>query len=373
MRNLPVKDGAEQHSATASKRRSLLTRLVSQSRRGRVGSYAFYAREFIRSTTPRKLANLVAIKVQHRLRCERVMGMPVTYFIDPINVCNLRCPLCPTGRGVLARPPGRMALDDLRQVVDEIAPYAYRIELYNWGEPLLHPDIYEMIQYVSQSGISVGLSSNLNRLDAKMARRLVESGLSQLVVSIDGATQESYATYRRRGQLDRVLSNLQLLLETRNELESRTPFIVWRMLVGKHNEHEVEAVRKTAYQMGVDAFATSVLFIDTADPEQIEEWLPTDPAYSPYDYEDRTPSNQWDCHDLWESMVINWDGGVAPCCWLHDPQFDFANLSEQSVRQIWNGPVYLSARRVIGKRKGKPDDVATICHRCRGQPSYLEY
>jgi radical SAM protein with 4Fe4S-binding SPASM domain len=313
------------------------------------------------------------IKTQRWRHRERLTGMPINYFIDPINICNLRCPLCPTGRGVLARPPGRMALADLKQIVDEIAPYAYRIELYNWGEPLLHPDIFAMIKYVSQRRISVGLSSNLNRLDAQMARRLVESGLSQLVVSIDGVTQESYATYRRRGQLHRVLENLQLLIATKKELQSRTPFIVWRMLVGKHNEHEVGAVRRTAYQMGVDAFVTSVLFIDTADPEQIKQWLPTNPAYSPYDYEEETPTNRWDCHELWESMVINWDGGVAPCCWLHDPQFDFANVSEQSVRAIWNGPHYQSARRVIGMRREKPDDMATICHRCRGQPSYMEY
>jgi radical SAM protein with 4Fe4S-binding SPASM domain len=368
-----VTDGGRQNSATGTNSSSILARLIGQGRHDRARLHAFHWRESIRCTTPRRLVNLVQVKAQRWLHQEQVTSMPINYFIDPINICNLRCPLCPTGRGLLARPPGRLAVADLKRIIDEIAPYAYRIELYNWGEPLLHPDIYEMIEYVSQRRISVGLSSNLNRLDAQMARRLVESGLSQLVVSIDGATQETYAAYRRRGRLDTVLANLQLLLDTRNEFQSRKPFIVWRMLVGKHNEHEVAAVRRTAYQMGVDAFVASMLFIDTSDPDQIEQWLPTDPAYSPYDYEEGTPSNQWDCHELWESMVINWDGGVAPCCWLHDPQFDFANVSEQSVREIWNGPHYRSARRVLGKRKGKPGEVATICHRCRGQPSYMEY
>ncbi len=373
MRFLLAKEDTEGRPATASKQRWPLVWLAGQSWRGRASSYTFYSKEFIRSTTPRKLANLVAIKVQRWLRRERVMGMPVNYFIDPINVCNLRCPLCPTGRGVLARPPGRMDLVNLKRVVHEIAPYAYWIELYNWGEPLLHPDICEMIRYVSQRGVSVGLSSNLNRLDAQMARQLVESGLSRLVVSIDGVTQQSYAAYRRRGQLDKVLENLQLLLNARTELERQTPFIVWRMLVGKHNEHEIEDVRKLAYEMGVDSFATGALFIDTDDPEQVEQWLPTDQTYSPYDYQKDKPQNQWNCDDLWENMVINWDGGVAPCCWLHDPQFDFANISDQSVREIWNGPHYLSARRVISRHKGRPGDVPTICHHCRGQPSYMEY
>jgi len=332
-----------------------------------------HSKEFVRCTTPRKLVNLMVTKAQRWMRRDRVAGMPAKYFIDPINICNLRCPLCPTGRGLLARPRGRMTLNDLKLVVDEIAPYAYRIELYNWGEPLLHPEIFEMIEYVSQRRITVGLSSNLNHLDAQMAQKLVESGLNQLVVSIDGATQESYAAYRRRGKLDDVLKNLKLLIDTKQTLKRPTPFIVWRMLIGKHNEHEVETVRKMAYEMGADSFSTGVLFVDTRDSEQIEQWLPNNPAYSPYDYTDDKLENTWDCHDLWESMVINWDGGVAPCCWLHDPQFDFGNVSSQTVREIWNSPSYISARRVIGKRKKRPGDVPTICHRCRGRPHYMAY
>ena len=333
----------------------------------------FHLREFVRCSTPRKLANLLLAKSQRRLRRDRVSAMPAKYFVDPTNTCNLRCPLCPTGQGVLARPRGLMALDDLKRVVDEIAPYAYQIELYNWGEPLLHPDIFDMIEYASQRRIPVGLSSNLNRLDARMARRLVTSGLSWLVVSIDGATQESYAAYRRRGQLDVVLRNLELLLETRRELQQQNPFIIWRMLVGKHNEQEIATVRSMAHDMGADAFTTGVLFVDTQDREQVEQWLPSDPAYSPYDYESDRLENRWDCHDLWESMVINWDGGVAPCCWLHDPQYDFGNVADQTVREIWDGASYVSARRVIGKGKSQSGDLPTICHRCRGRPSYMEY
>jgi radical SAM protein with 4Fe4S-binding SPASM domain len=312
-------------------------------------------------------------RVQRQIRRDRVAGMPSSYFIDPLNVCNLRCPLCPTGRGELARPAGRMPLQTLQQIIDEIAPYAYRVELYNWGESLLHPEIFDMIEYASQRRLAVGLSSNLNRLGADMAHRLVESGLSQLVLSIDGATQETYSAYRRRGQLDRVLENLKLLLDTKRSLGSHTPFILWRMLVGKHNEHEIEAVRSLAYSMGVDSFTTGVLFVDTRKRQEAEQWLPTNPAFSSYDYHGDDLENQWDCHELWETMVVNWDGGVAPCCWLHDTQYDFGNVNSQTVREIWTGPNYVSARRVRAGLEKLPDQTTTICDRCRGKPSYLEY
>ena len=361
----------QESTAPLTSLRAPFSRVIDVPAYDRSRVMAFHTREFLRCTTPRKLGNLLLAKWQRWLRRAHVSGMPAYYFIDPINICNLRCPLCPTGRGVLARPRGRMELSLLKRIVDEIAPYAYRIELYNWGEPLLHPDILEMIRYVSQQQITVGLSSNLHQLDADMAYQLVESGLTQLVVSIDGATQETYETYRRQGQLDRALENLELLIKARRDLGRRHPFIIWRMLVGRHNEHEIEAVRAMAHQMGVDSFSIGPLFVDTKDPDQVERWLPEDPSKSAYDYAPATLENRWECHELWESMVINWDGGVTPCCWLHDPQFDFADASQQTVQEIWHGPSYVSARRVVGKRQKQTDDVLTICHSCRGHPHYL--
>ncbi len=335
--------------------------------------YLFHLQEALRCTTLPKLANLLALKIQRRLRRPRLIGMPAYYFLDPINICNLRCPLCPTGQGILARKQGRMPLSELKRIADEIAPYAYRVELYNWGEPLLHPDIFEMIRYLSSRRISVRLSSNLNHFTPDMAQSLIQSGLSQLVVSIDGATQASYSAYRRRGQLDVVLQNLELLLDARRRLGATRPFVIWRMLIGKHNEHEIEQVRQMACQSGVDSFTTGPLFVDTHNHEQVDQWLPTNPAYAAYDYSRNELENVWDCHELWESMVINWDGGVAPCCWLHNAEFDFGDTGQATVREIWNSPRYISARRVIAKQPRESGDVPTICHRCRGHPDYLAY
>jgi radical SAM protein with 4Fe4S-binding SPASM domain len=164
-----------------------------------------------------------------------------------------------------------------------------------------------------------------------------------------------------------------MVVDARRSRKARTPFIIWRMLVGKHNEHEVELVRDMAHEMGVDSFSTGVLFVDTQDPAQVEQWLPTDPAYSCYDYGEGTLENTWSCNELWEAMVINWDGGVAPCCWLHDAQYDFGNVTAQTIHEIWNGPHYASARRTVGRHDKRPTDVPTICHRCRSHPHYMAY
>lgn len=334
--------------------------------------YLFRFITFIRGTTFKKTINLLVTKIQCRLKTGRVMGMPVEYVIDPINQCNLECPLCPTGLKISGRKPGQQNLESFKKLIDQIAPQAYRLELYNWGEPLLHPNIFEMISYATTHKIAVGLSTNLNRLNPKMAGQLIESGLAQLIVSIDGATQQTYGAYRKRGNLDQVLKNLRLIIEERKRLQKKTPFIIWRMLIGKHNENEITDVAKTAKEIGVDGFMTGGLFIDTENPDQVARWLPTIPKYNPY-YKMKKLENTWDCRDLWETMVINWDGGVSPCCWPHNAQHDFDNIFEKTVAEIWKGKKFTSARRQIGKKKRNQNDPQTLCHICKSHPRYLTY
>ena len=171
----------------------------------------FYVNRFIEHSTPRKATNVLAAKAQKWLKRDKVWGMPYRYTIDPLNVCNLRCPLCPTGIGTLKRARGKMSLENFQNLIDQITPYAYLVELYNWSEPFLHPQIIEMIVYASTRKISVRMSANLNRFNRDMARKTLESGLDAVIVSVDGATQATYEKYRRKGNLATVLKNIQLL------------------------------------------------------------------------------------------------------------------------------------------------------------------
>jgi MoaA/NifB/PqqE/SkfB family radical SAM enzyme len=70
-------------------------------------------------------------------------------------------------------------------------------------------------------------------------------------------------------------------------------------------------------------------------------------------------------------MTINWDGGVAPCCWLQDEKNDFCNAFEQPIRDIWNSDAYISSRRVFALGDVKAGPISTICTRCKGHPQYL--
>ncbi len=336
--------------------------------------YIHYIQQFVEHSTPRKITNMFWIKVLKWLRITKVSGMPFIYTIDPLNVCNLRCQLCPTGLGTLGRVRGKITNALFQKIISQIAPYAYKVNLFNWGEPFLHPDIFEMIEFASSRKIEVLISSNLNHFNQEMAEKTVRSGLDTLLVSVDGTSQEVYEKYRRKGNISKVLDNLHLLVDAKQRFKSKKPFIYMRMLVNRFNEHQVEEMKDLAKKIGVDAFEVGPLFIDTDNVEQVKEWLPENQKMSAYNSSSiERPNYSWHClDDLWENMVINWDGGVAPCCWIHNQQNDFANATNESIRDIWNSSAYISSRRVFASNSTKEDTTATICTRCRGYPHYLK-
>jgi len=356
---------------------SLVSRLILSRFSSRGWMYSirvlfFYVRLLVVYSTPQKIINAAGCKIQKWMRRDMVWGMPYRYTIDPLNICNLHCPLCPTGLGILGREKGKMSLDNFKALIDQIASYAYIVEMYNWGEPFLHGDIFDMIHYAHSRKMAVRLSTNLNRFNQEMAIETIKSGLDAINISVDGVTQETYERYRRGGKLSKVIDNIKTLVEEKENAKSHTPFITLRMLVNRYNEHEISRMRELAKILKVDAFSIGTTFVDTTNGDQVKEWLPLSEAYSSYDYSSDQPENVWHCADLWESVTINWDGGLAPCCWLHQKGHDFENAFDHPIKIIWNGDAYQSSRRVFAFRGPKEGTISTICTRCKGKPLYLK-
>ncbi len=321
-------------------------------------------------STPRKLANWLLAKVQRRFRTAKVWGYPYHYVVDPINICALHCPLCPTGRGALKRRQGKMAFDDFKKLIDEIAEYAYFLDLYNWGEPFLHPQVFDMINYASSRNISTTVSTNLNYFDVGMAEQAVVSGLEELVISLDGADQETYETYRVGGSLDKVIENIKSLVRQREAHQSSFPLLTIRVLLNRHNENQIPAIRRLGKQLRVDNVVVAPIMVNTDSREDMERWLPVNERHSFYDYktrQDRTLQKVKACPYLWESCVISWEGGVSPCCWYDDPANDFGNAFTEPIKAIWNNDFYVASRQAFRREAVRRD---TVCVRCKGRPHY---
>ena len=325
----------------------------------------------LRYWTWKKLLNFWRIEVQLRFGRTKVWGSAYEWEIDTTNICQLKCPLCHTGLGTVSRDKGVMHFDTFTKVVDEIKDSCIWLTLYSWGEPFLNKEIDKFVDYAHRARLATIISSNLNKpLTPKMAEDLIESGLDTLIVSLDGTTQDVYEIYRVGGHLHRVLDNIRLLVQKKQELGSRTPYIEWQFIVMRQNEHQVQQARQLADELGIDGIIFKKVDFPHGeeDTETAKHWLPVNTGEflreSPFEkpYAENGPR----CWRLWRSGVINWDGGYAPCCYLTDASDDFGNVKEHSVKQIWNNNNYLSARKLF---KGEEPAAQVGCLTCN---VYLE-
>jgi radical SAM protein with 4Fe4S-binding SPASM domain len=265
-----------------------------------------------------------------------------------------------------------MGLAEFRKVLEKIEPWAFEVVLHNWGEPFLHPHLLEIVRATKRAGIGAAVSSNLNLVGkgSEFLREIVDSGLDHLVVSIDGTTQAVYQEYRRGGCLDHVMANLKELVAIKRESGSRTPIIEWQFLMMKHNEHQADEARRIADELGVGNIrftGAGLPFDDLADAELAEKWLPTDPkyrdAYDPARIRERGYLYDQRCFYLYRAMTVNPRGEVAPCCAIHHQAWDFGNLLDSNLEELWNNPHYRASRALFSRRPHE-SQLQTACHQC---------
>ncbi|MGQ9673142.1 MAG: radical SAM protein [Candidatus Aminicenantales bacterium] len=313
-----------------------------------------------------KLLNLFRIGLNRLLPLSPALGFPYMAHVSPAGLCNLRCAICPA-HAPETRGKALLPLPTFKKLVDQLGEYLIYIILWSWGEPFLNPDIYEMIEYARQRNILTVTSSNLNRFGPEEAGRLIEAELDALIIALDGLTEESYRKYRSGGSAQRVIKNTRLLVEERERRGRRKPFINLRMVVSRENEHEVEAFRSLARQLGVDMVsfkAFSTRQPGFADPAIDRQYVPQKKFFRWYDYQpdfivDRK-ARKYRCKFPWTKPTLFADGEVLACEFDFRYSHSFGNLNEKSFREIWFGEKAKEFRRRFRKNR---DNIA-FCRDC---------
>ena len=309
--------------------------------------------------TELKRENYDIAKKEEREKKIVLESMPYNVVIEPTNVCNLQCPLCSTGVDAKTRQKGILKLENFKKLIDQMKDYVLHLSLQNWGEATLVKELPEMIKYASDNKIFTRLSTNFSvKYDNDFLDKLIKSGLGILVIDLDGTDQATYEKYRINGDLELVLENTRKAVKIKKDNSLKFPRIQTRMLIMKHNEHQIEQFRKISKELKVDEMEVGNIQMN---PNTAKQWLPKNQefVYDTYIKERKvTP-----CHWPWSGMTINWDGGVSPCCIVDDEKSDFGDIFEQGLKKLWNNEYYLSARSVFSKEKH--DSKFTICNLCK--------
>lgn len=320
----------------------------------------------------KKYINFLIIQLQRRLlKNSYVFGYPYEIIFDPSCICNLNCSLCPSGK---KRFDSSFILpfNTFKKVIDEIGDYLFSVQLYNWGEPFLNQDIFQMISYAKRKKIKVVISTNLNIFNEKMANELIKVDLDVLIISLDGINQETINKYQKGSNFKKVIDHLKLIINKKKELNMKKPFIQWRFIVMAHNELEIEKAKLLASDLGINKFELAGIRCDMAKEifmgniEQFENvlpFLPKNEKYSIYDYKHKRKKiiQTNTCSFLWSRSVINYDGSVTPCCMIYDLKHKFGDINKENFKDIWNNKKYQSARKIIAKNQIPASTICNIC------------
>lgn len=334
---------------------------------------ARHLRSVVQHGTPRKWANLARVEYERMRKRILVNSNPYLLIIDPCNFCNLRCPLCPTGLNDLGREQSMLSFEHFKHYFDPHSPYLFETYLHNWGESLINKEVFRMIDYAQSSNVGTNLSSNMVIPTSDDLDKLIDSGLEYLVVSLDGASSESYLKYRIRGDFERVIENMSELIRRRNARGKKTPVVEWQYIVMKTNEHDIPKAEEMSKKIGVDL----IRFIPVGMPFEFRNRKEVSDIWYPESVKGREVSDGTEqqfgqagkpgpCFYLYRSMVVNPDGGVSPCCVVYRKNRDFAQLNiEQPIDlpSLWNNDKFKSARSLFSSevlQVRKP----TVCDTC---------
>lgn len=259
---------------------------------------------------------------------------PHVHQIEPTNSCPYSCVMCPRP-GRMEREVGFMEMGLYQKVIDEISGFSEpvrkkEIELFHFGESLLHPEIAQMASYASGKVLNITLSVNAPELTPPILRAIIESGPCRVIISFDGYDEESYREIR--GQSADYLKASENLEYAAALVKKGLPHtrVSLRIIRLNRNSPRIDEFRKRYEAMGLPVEVRE--FFPWTEKELVS--LGAVQKYPPF----------MPCPFPWQYLVVQWDGTVVPCCRDYNGVNPMGNVRASTLKEIWNGPVYAAFR-----------------------------
>lgn len=343
---------------------------------------------------------------------------PACICIKLTNACNLRCAMCGQPReGSAEGSPKwaakeffkqRLDISTLKRLIDQVA--AFRPNIYLWGgEPFLYRDIIELIRYIKQNKLTAQINTNALLLK-KNAADLVQAGLDDLIISIDGPAEVHDAVRGLKGTFALVEQGIRAVQEEKRRQGLKKPIIRIRGTICPENFQHLSHLVAIATDFGADSLGFNWTWFTTEKTGQAHyrlmkqlfgieavSWQPyqTDVIMNedkrrqtdgirqelrklrannvglPITISPRVPEDQVDryytditetfgsdhCYAVWIKSYILPNGDVTPC--PDYPDYITGNINRNDFLEIWNGEKYRNWRLELKKSKLFP-----VCYRC---------
>ncbi len=284
-----------------------------------------------------------------------VSNYPINLDIHVTNRCNLRCVMCSrtlkVERGLLGKT-GFLDFDLYKTIVDEAAlEGCCAVHLTGYGEPLLHNQIVEMVEYAHRKKImDVFMHTNATLLTREISQELLGAGLTRLIISFDSPVAETYESIRRGAKFEEVLNNIRMFAGLKKKNNLSYPLVRIQMVDMKVNENERELFDK--------------LFGTLADSLGHVSYI----NYMGLDKEERSIEQKqyrqdFICPQPWQRLTVEWNGRVYACLLVNEDLY-LGHIKETSIKNMWHSTKMNGLRK--RHREGSFSSIAA-CEECGRQ------
>jgi MoaA/NifB/PqqE/SkfB family radical SAM enzyme len=319
---------------------------------------------------------------------------PVCLYLEVTNRCNLLCTTCPRTYAEL-EPPADMSWPLFTRIVDQLPDLA-RAVLHGVGEPMLVKSLPQMVRYLKDRGAYVLFNTNGTVLNERNGRALIAAGLDELRVSLDASTPESYIKVRGKDYFRRIVRNVKAFRALQEREGHATPRVSAWLTGLKETVEELPAFVRLSAEIGVkEVYLQRLVFFDhdtvgLARPDQaLFERLDREEAHALQEAEalanslgltfsasgaasepglslaKKRDDSPWSlCRRPWTVMYFTANGRALPCCIAPFSQHGYENYTlgdatQETLREIWNGPRYQSFRE--GLLSDQPPQACANC------------
>jgi MoaA/NifB/PqqE/SkfB family radical SAM enzyme len=323
-----------------------------------------------------------------------IAPLPECLYLEVTNRCNLRCRACVQYRG-MPEPPRDLTLAETRRIADQLTTLK-RAVLHGIGEPFLNEALPDIIRYFKDRAVHVLFNSNGLLLSSEKAARMIDSGLDELRISMDAASEDTYASVRGSHRFTQLVTNIETLLRLKTEKRRSQPRVSAWLLGTQESIRDLPAMILLASRLGIDeVYLQRLVFpLDGAGSGLAERrQAVTDPApdirevlaesmklgrqlgvalnasglASPEEsLQSMSPEQApWRrCRRPWQVTYVTAWGNVLPCCIAPFATRAYetlilGNAFTENLVDIWNGALYREFRR-----KHQSDEPPRNCRGC---------
>ena len=319
---------------------------------------------------------------------------PINYlFVEITNACNFKCTWCPDEvmdrkRGFMPKQKAFRLFDEIAQKRASLGPL-YPVKLHQMGEPMLHPELHEIVGYAESRGVPIELNTNCGLITEAKMDALYRAGLTNLILSYQTPDLLSFKTRKApRLAFDEYRDKVRLAVERKVATGARTNIEI-DIMNTKHADgvtivsEDQQAVAFLedwiAFCQGLEQKYGLVPRAHDMGAIRAKRFLDQDENGSRYELlpgvtliwkrchswgnviggHKLNPDVDTYCPAPYDQFVVHWNGDVAACCTDYEGRTKYANVFQQSVESVWRGEILKRRRRDM--LEGRLLDVCAKC------------